>query len=112
LRGIIIAVVVVALFLLLVAWMKVAVTVVFRHAKDDDEYKIVVRTLFGLIRYTIRIPLIKLETESESPGVTFVHKEGVGGTRRRKANGHRETLLISFVKSSNFSSKSSTCMKL
>jgi hypothetical protein len=84
LRGIIIAVVVVALFLLLVAWMKVAVTVVFRHAKDDDEYKIVVRTLFGLIRYTIRIPLIKLETESESPGVTFVHKEGVGGTRTKK----------------------------
>ncbi|MGP3562187.1 MULTISPECIES: DUF2953 domain-containing protein [Geobacillus] len=64
--------------------MKISVTIVFRHARDDDEYKIVVRTLFGLIRYTVRVPLIKLETEPESPGVAFVHKEGVGGTRAKK----------------------------
>lgn len=81
---VIIVIVAVILFLLLVAFMKISVTMVFRHAEDDDEYKIVVRTLFGLIRYTIRVPLIKLETEPESPGVALVHKEGMGGTRGKE----------------------------
>lgn len=80
---IIVAIAVMVLFLL-AAFMKLSVTVVFRHRQDDDEYKIVVRTLFGLIRYTIHIPLIKLETESEAPGVAFIHKKGMGETRGRE----------------------------
>ncbi|MBB6282648.1 hypothetical protein HNR34_000976 [Geobacillus subterraneus] len=83
-RVVIIAILAVALFLLFAAWMKISVTVVFRHAEDDDEYKIVLRTLFGLVRYTIRVPLIKLETEPESPGVALVHKKGIGGTRGKE----------------------------
>ncbi|WJQ13463.1 hypothetical protein QT238_15130 [Geobacillus stearothermophilus] len=111
---IIVAIAVVMLFLL-AAFMKLSVTVVFRHMKDDDECKIVVRTLFGLIRYTIRIPLIKLETESEAPGVAFIHKKGMGGRaarKKRKENGRRKKSPTFSAKQNSFWSTSSIFMKL
>ncbi|MFC0298784.1 DUF2953 domain-containing protein [Geobacillus jurassicus] len=83
-KAVIAVIATVVLLLLLVAWMKVSVTVVFRHMKDDDECKIVVRTLFGLLRYTVRIPLIKLDMDSDAPGVAFLQKKGVEGTRGKE----------------------------
>ncbi|KPC99663.1 hypothetical protein LR69_02064 [Geobacillus sp. BCO2] len=82
-KAIIAVIATVVLLLLLVAWMKVSVTLVFRHMKDDDECKIVVRTLFGLIRYTVRIPLIKVDMDSDAPGVAFLHKKEWGDARKR-----------------------------
>lgn len=69
--------IVVALFLLIfvLSVMKLSITIFFQHAQDDDEWKITFRTLFGIIRYTINIPLVKIETES--PGIVVDHKETV-----------------------------------
>ena len=69
--------IVVALFLLIfvLSVMKLSITIFFQHAQDDDEWKITFRTLFGIIRYTIHIPLVKIETES--PGIVVDHKETV-----------------------------------
>ncbi|RXS88610.1 DUF2953 domain-containing protein [Geobacillus sp. PK12] len=91
-KAVIAVIATVVLLLLLVAWMKVSVTVVFRHMKDDDECKIVVRTLFGLLRYTVRIPLIKVEMDSDAPGVAFLHKKGVEGTRGKEEKKGKLTL--------------------
>ncbi|WP_031407636.1 DUF2953 domain-containing protein [Geobacillus vulcani] len=83
-KAVIAVIATVVLLLLLVAWMKVSVTIVFRHRQDDDEAKIVVRTLFGLLRYTVRIPLIKVDMDPDAPGVAFLHKKGMGGTRGKE----------------------------
>lgn len=91
-KAVIAVIATVVLLLLLVAWMKVSVTVVFRHMKDDDECKIVVRTLFGLLRYTVRIPLIKLDMDPDAPGVAFLHKKGVEGTRGKEEKKGKLTL--------------------
>ncbi|AMV11971.1 UNVERIFIED_ORG: DUF2953 family protein [Anoxybacillus amylolyticus] len=91
-KAVIAVIATVVLLLLLVAWMKVSVTVVFRHVKDDDECKIVVRTLFGLLRYTVRIPLIKLDMDPDAPGVAFLQKKGVEGTRGKEEKKGKLTL--------------------
>lgn len=61
--------------LFLVSMMKLSITIFFQHAQDDDEWKITFQTLFGMIRYTIHIPLVKID--KESPGVVIAHKETI-----------------------------------
>ncbi|MGZ0086738.1 DUF2953 domain-containing protein [Caldibacillus thermoamylovorans] len=79
-----VVIIIVGFFLLLLASMKVSVAIAFRHVRNDEECKIVVRTLFGLFRYTIRIPLLKPEWDGKTPQVAFVQKQGVGGTRDKE----------------------------
>ncbi|MBB5324483.1 hypothetical protein HNQ34_001580 [Anoxybacillus tepidamans] len=55
--------------------MKLSITIFFQHAQDDDECRITTKALFGLVRYTVRIPLIKID--KQSPGIVVAHKETV-----------------------------------
>ncbi|WP_238583589.1 DUF2953 domain-containing protein [Anoxybacteroides amylolyticum] len=55
--------------------MKLSISLFFQHAQDDDECRITFSMLFGLIRYTVRIPLIKVD--KESPGIVVAHKQTV-----------------------------------
>jgi hypothetical protein len=76
------AIVVLLLFLFMLAMMKLSVTIFFQHAQDDDEWKITFRTLFGIVRYTVHIPLVKVETTS--PGIVIAHKKSMGNTTNSK----------------------------
>ena len=75
LKMVVIIVVIVFLLVFVLSMMKLSITIFFQHAQDDDKWKITFRTLFGIIRYTIHIPLVKIETES--PGIVVDHKETV-----------------------------------
>jgi hypothetical protein len=59
----------------MLAMMRLSVTIYFQHAQDDDEWKITFRTLFGIVRYTVHIPLVKVETTS--PGIVIVHEKSM-----------------------------------
>ncbi len=76
---VIVAIIPILIILLMV--MKLSITIFFQHAQDDDECRITFKTLFGLIRYTIRIPLIKLD--KQSPGIVVSHKETVNNVSER-----------------------------
>ncbi|BDG37132.1 DUF2953 domain-containing protein [Saccharococcus caldoxylosilyticus] len=78
------AIVVLLLFLFMLAMMKLSVTIFFQHAQDDDEWKITFRTLFGIVRYTVHIPLVKVETTSTSPGIVIAHKKSMENTANSK----------------------------
>lgn len=75
---IVVAAIVVLFLFLMLAMMKLSVTIFFQHAQDDDEWKITFRTLFGIVRYTIHIPLVKVEITS--PGIVIAQKTNMGNT--------------------------------
>lgn len=70
-----VVVAIIPILLLFFMCMKLSITVFFRHAQDDDECRITFKVLFGLIRYTVRIPLIKVD--KESLGIVVAHKQTV-----------------------------------
>ncbi|WP_027409645.1 DUF2953 domain-containing protein [Anoxybacteroides tepidamans] len=82
-----IVVVIIPILFVFFMLMKLSITIFFHHAQDDDECRITIKTLFGLIRYTIRIPLIKIDKQSAS--IVVSHKETINNksnnpTKRKK----------------------------
>ncbi|MFB6467687.1 DUF2953 domain-containing protein [Cytobacillus sp. Hz8] len=53
------------LFILIIV-TKLKVIVDFYHGQDNDDLKIEFKAWFGLIRYKIHVPLVKLDAESKS----------------------------------------------
>jgi hypothetical protein len=51
-------------FVLLICIMKLHVHIDLLHAKDNDHFKVTLKTFFGLLRYTIDIPLVKIDKQS------------------------------------------------
>ncbi|MFS1517611.1 DUF2953 domain-containing protein [Bacillus sp. SCS-151] len=47
--------------ILCLLFMKITVRVLLLHEKDNDQIKIQLRTLFGIIRYTYNVPFIKVD---------------------------------------------------
>ncbi|RDE32104.1 DUF2953 domain-containing protein [Parageobacillus thermoglucosidasius] len=89
--------------LFLLSLMKLSVTIFFQHAQGDDEWKITFQALFGMIRYTIHIPFVKIETEP--PGIAIDHQETIeniskGTVKRSKYT--PEELIHNFQKAKEF----------
>jgi hypothetical protein len=100
------AIVVLFLFLLMLAMMKLSVTIFFQHAQDDDEWKITFRALFGIVRYTIHVPLVKVETTS--PGIVIVQKANMGNTPKSEEKRKKYTpkeIMDSFRKAKEFTER-------
>ncbi|MBA2871754.1 hypothetical protein HNQ85_002029 [Anoxybacillus calidus] len=51
-------------FIMFISMMRMSILIDVKHAQGDDRVKITLKTLFGLIRYTINIPLVKVDKES------------------------------------------------
>jgi hypothetical protein len=68
---------------ILIAITKLTVLVDLHHAGDDDHIIIKFLAWFGIIRYTIKIPLIKID--KESPGIVVKHEE-IAGNQTEKSN--------------------------
>jgi hypothetical protein len=58
---------IIILFLFLfIIFAKLTIYVYYYHLNDNDDLKIQLRVFFGLIKYNIKIPLIKLDDDSPS----------------------------------------------
>ncbi|TKC15804.1 DUF2953 domain-containing protein [Robertmurraya kyonggiensis] len=68
-----IAVVAIILLIIVVLIMKISVIIDYYHGNDDDHLKITLKALFGLLRYKINIPVIKMDKDSPA----IVVKENV-----------------------------------
>jgi hypothetical protein len=51
---------------MLIIFTKLSIYISYYHYKDDDDLKIELRAWFGLIKYKIKIPLIKVDDDSPS----------------------------------------------
>jgi hypothetical protein len=94
---------IIPLLLISIMFMKLSVTIFFQHAQDDDECRITIATLFGLLRYTIDIPLVQID--KQSAGVVVSHKESVndapsGKAKKKKYN--LKEIAYSFKESKDF----------
>lgn len=98
----IIGIIIGALFLVLIilCFLKLTIHIRYYHKKDNDDLKIEVRALFGLIKYKKTIPLIKIDDDSP----TLVVKEET--ELKGKENPIEETKQFSASDLLNFLSNS------
>jgi Protein of unknown function (DUF2953) len=62
----VIVLIIIVLFILLIIFSKLTISLNYFHHNDNDELKIQFRIWFGLIRYTINVPLVKIDDNSPS----------------------------------------------
>lgn len=68
------ALILLILFLLIIT--KLTVTLSLYHGNDNDHFKVKLRAWFGLLKYTIDIPLVKLD--DDGPNVVFEEEKKKG----------------------------------
>ncbi|WP_428911315.1 DUF2953 domain-containing protein [Niallia sp. Krafla_26] len=65
-KWILIGLIVLLILMLVILLSKLKITIIFTHTHDNDSFKIKFRAWFGLFRYTVDIPLIKIDNNSPS----------------------------------------------
>lgn len=75
-KWLLIAVIVLILLLILIMATKLKIYIHFYHGNDNDHLKIQFKAWFGLIRYKIEVPLIKLD--DNSPTLVVKEKTAAG----------------------------------
>lgn len=81
---IVILVGIVLLLFLMIIFTRITVHFYYHHQQVDDEMIIRLSAWFGLIRYTIDVPLIKVDTETASIEVKEETHLGKGGMTKEK----------------------------
>ncbi|MGX1899842.1 DUF2953 domain-containing protein [Thermolongibacillus altinsuensis] len=76
-------------FIVMISFMNIRITIQFRHENDDDQLRITFRTFFGLIRYRVSVPLIQLS--SQTVGVVTEQKQS-GGKDKKKTYTPKDTI--------------------
>ncbi|WP_236719624.1 DUF2953 domain-containing protein [Neobacillus mesonae] len=64
------------LLFILIVFTKLTIIVNYYHHNDNDDLKIEFRVWFGLIKYKINVPLIKID--DDSPSVVVKHHSHIG----------------------------------
>jgi hypothetical protein len=77
---IVIALIVILIIIFLFSKLKVLIHI--NHSQDDDNIKIKLSTWFGLLRYTIKIPMVKIDDETAS--IDIKHKESSNVGKKAK----------------------------
>jgi hypothetical protein len=67
-------------FIALIMISKLHIHLFFSHTQDDDELRIKLQLWF--IRYTIKVPLVRLDKDSNS--IVIAHEEHAGGKKNEK----------------------------
>ncbi|USK32909.1 DUF2953 domain-containing protein [Bacillus sp. F19] len=70
------------LFFLFLAFMKITVIFDLKHVGDDDEIKVKLKAVFGLLKYTIKIPLIKVDPNG--PNLILKEEKKMGKASKQK----------------------------
>lgn len=68
------------LFFLFLIFMKITVIFDLKHIGDDDEIKIKLKAVFGLLKYTIKIPLVKVDPNG--PNLILKEEKKMGETSK------------------------------
>ncbi|WP_243291031.1 DUF2953 domain-containing protein [Bacillus sp. FJAT-47783] len=74
-------------FVILLAITKLNISIDLLHDGDNDHFTIKFRALFGIVRYTVNIPLVKVDTEEKEIVMkeeTSIGSEGNNGKKKRK----------------------------
>nr|WP_295969858.1 DUF2953 domain-containing protein [uncultured Bacillus sp.] len=72
------------LLLVLILLSKIKVSIYYSHAQDDDSLQVDFRALFGLIKYRLNVPLVKVDEDS-STLVIDKKLESEGGKIKNKS---------------------------
>ncbi|WP_139364843.1 DUF2953 domain-containing protein [Sutcliffiella halmapala] len=72
------------LLFLLIIFTKITIHFYFHHEQDNDQMIVKLSAWFGLIRYTIDVPLIKVDKDSASIQVKEKTKMGAAGKTKEK----------------------------
>ncbi|MGM0874910.1 MAG: DUF2953 domain-containing protein [Bacillota bacterium] len=75
------------LLLLLIIFTKLTVTLDLNHVGDNDRFKIKFRAWFGLLRYTIDIPLVKVDDDGPN---LIVKQEQKAGSEKADNKGNEK----------------------
>ncbi|PLR68417.1 DUF2953 domain-containing protein [Bacillus sp. UMB0893] len=70
------------LFIFLLIYMKITVIFDLKHVGDDDEIKVKFKAIFGILKYTIKIPLVKVDPNG--PNILIKEEKKMGGTSEPK----------------------------
>ncbi|MGG0719791.1 DUF2953 domain-containing protein [Robertmurraya massiliosenegalensis] len=77
-----IALAVIVVLIISVMLLKLIVIIDYYHNKDDDRFKITFKTFFGLIKYKINVPVIKIA--EDSPEIVVKEKIETGAQEKDK----------------------------
>ncbi|PLS06663.1 DUF2953 domain-containing protein [Neobacillus cucumis] len=72
------ALLIILFLFLLIIFTKLTIYIFYSHLNDDDDLKIELRVFFGLIKYKIKMPLIKVD--DDSPSIVVESKSHMGET--------------------------------
>lgn len=75
-----IVLIILLLLILLIIISKITILLSYHHIKDDDQLTIKFRIWFGLIRYTISVPVIKID--DDSPEIVYKKESGAEGKQK------------------------------
>lgn len=88
-----------AVILLLAAIMilKLTILIDYYHGNDDDHLKITFRALFGLIKYKLTVPVIKIA--EDSPALVVKEKVETGPNEKQKKDDKKKVTSEDMLKS-------------
>ncbi|MBB6445715.1 DUF2953 domain-containing protein [Bacillus benzoevorans] len=78
----------------IILMIKMKVSIHYKHAQDDDSLKIEFRVLFGLIKYRLNVPLIKVDDDSPSLVVENNLESGNGDKKKEETTKITEDDLL------------------
>ncbi|MCD8501904.1 MAG: DUF2953 domain-containing protein [Bacillaceae bacterium] len=70
--------IIVLTLLMAVPFLRLKINLSYLHDKDNDDLKIKVTTLFGLLKFRFEVPLIAIDKESPSIVIKEEHHSGLG----------------------------------
>ncbi|MCH1627591.1 DUF2953 domain-containing protein [Fredinandcohnia quinoae] len=73
---------IIILLLLVITFTKLKVFLHFKHFQDDDYIKIKFSAWFGLLKYTIHIPMVRVD--DDSPSIIFKQQSTKSGEKKKK----------------------------
>ncbi|MFC0270303.1 DUF2953 domain-containing protein [Metabacillus herbersteinensis] len=76
--------------LILIIITKITVTLDLNHVGDDDHFKVKLRAWFGLLRYTINIPLVKVN--DDSPNLIVKKEKTLGKEGNQKSSENEDEI--------------------
>ncbi|WHX99615.1 DUF2953 domain-containing protein [Neobacillus sp. DY30] len=79
----VIALILILLFIILIIFSKLTIRLNYFHHNDNDELKIQFRIWFGLIRYTMNVPLIKID--DNSPSIVMKENTQMGDSSEKQS---------------------------
>ncbi|BCB05250.1 DUF2953 domain-containing protein [Bacillus sp. KH172YL63] len=93
------ALIIFLLFMLIIT--KLTITILLYHGNDNDHFKVKLRAWFGLIKYTIDIPLVKLDDDGPNVVLEEETKKGDESNPSKEKKSRKKITPKNFIDSLN-----------